>query len=55
VPEPKIKLWFRQILLGINHSHKVKVIHNNLMAEKILFKDDRNEECKIISFNLGSK
>lgn len=42
-------------MLGINHSHEVGVIHRDIKAENIVFKDKECKECKLIDFGLGVK
>jgi len=46
---------FKQVCLGINHSHELGVIHRDIKAENIVFKDKECKECKVIDFGLGVK
>lgn len=41
--------------MGVNHSHNVGIIHRDIKAENIVFKEKNCNECKLIDFGLGVK
>lgn len=49
------KVLFSQALRGINHCHAKGIMHRDIKAENICFKDKLNTELKIIDFGLGTK
>lgn len=53
--EGDVRKLIRQVILGINHSHEVGVIHRDIKAENIVFKDKECTEVKLIDFGLGVK
>jgi len=53
LPEKVAKVRWRQVCLGINHCHNSGVMHRDIKAENIVFKDKKNTECKIIDFGLS--
>eukprot|EP00801_Mesodinium_rubrum_P003364 Mrub_03364.p1 GENE.Mrub_03364~~Mrub_03364.p1 ORF type:complete len:471 (+),score=130.37 Mrub_03364:62-1414(+) len=44
---------FYQVLLGINHTHYMNIIHRDIKAENIVFKDTNYKTVKIIDYGLG--
>jgi len=42
-------------VLGILHCHSMGVMHRDIKAENIVFKDTLNTEIKVIDFGLGTK
>lgn len=42
-----LKLFY-QVLLGINHTHYMNIIHRDIKAENIVFKDTNYKTVKII-------
>lgn len=53
--EAVTKQFFRQVVMGIHHCHAMGVMHRDIKAENICFKDVLNTQIKIIDFGLGSK
>jgi len=43
------------VLLGANHAHSAGIIHRDIKAEDVVFKNDCKQECKLIDFGLGVK
>lgn len=50
--ENQIKKFIRQIIKGINYLHRIGIIHKDIKINNILL--DKNNECKIIDFNLSA-
>ena len=50
--ETQIKKFVRQIIKGINYLHRIGIIHKDIKINNILL--DKNNECKIIDFNLSA-
>lgn len=41
--------------MGIHHCHAMGVMHRDIKAENIVFKDALNTQLKLIDFGLGCK
>lgn len=52
MPEPRARLFFQQIISGIEYSHRLKIVHRDLKPENVLLDDDLN--VKIADFGLSS-
>lgn len=52
LPEQEVKLFFRQIIEGVDHAHRSLVAHRDLKPENILL--DGNKVVKIADFGLSN-
>lgn len=52
MPEPRARLFFQQIISGIEYSHRLKIVHRDLKPENVLLDDNLN--AKIADFGLSS-
>ncbi|KAE9407418.1 Pkinase-domain-containing protein [Gymnopus androsaceus JB14] len=48
MPEPRARLFFQQIISGIEYSHRLKIVHRDLKPENVLLDDNLN--AKIADF-----
>jgi len=53
VPEHRARYIFRQILEGIQHLHKLNIIHRDIKLENILLKEKGTDEVKITDFGMS--
>jgi 5'-AMP-activated protein kinase catalytic alpha subunit len=51
--EPEAKVFFDQILSGVDYLHKLNIAHRDLKPENLLF--DRSNSIKIVDFGLSNK
>ncbi|PBK92773.1 snf 1 [Armillaria gallica] len=51
--EPRARLFFQQIISGIEYSHRLKIVHRDLKPENVLLDDNLN--VKIADFGLSSE
>jgi len=51
--EPEARIFFDQILLGVDYLHKLNIVHRDLKPENLLL--DRNNSIKIVDFGLSNK
>jgi len=47
--------YFIQAIQGIYHCHSKGIMHRDIKAENIVFKDKSSTEMKLIDFGLGTK
>lgn len=48
-------VYFNQLLSAILHCHKKNIMHRDLKAENIVFKEKERKTIKVIDFGLGLK
>jgi len=53
IAEERSKFIFRQILEGIQHLHKLNIIHRDIKLENILLKDKTSDVIKITDFGMS--
>lgn len=53
MPEGRARLFFQQIIAGIEYSHRLKIVHRDLKPENILLDSELN--IKITDFGLSSQ
>lgn len=53
IPEKKSKIICKQLAKGINHLHKLGIVHRDIKTENILVCEDNRLKIKIIDFGLS--
>lgn len=53
IPEPQARLFFQQLISGIEYSHRLKIVHRDLKPENVLLDEGLN--VKIADFGLSNK
>jgi serine/threonine protein kinase len=53
IAESRARYMFKQILEGIQHLHKLNIIHRDIKLENILLKDKGSDEIKITDFGMS--
>ena len=51
--EPEAKVFFKQILAGVDYIHKLNIVHRDLKPENLLL--DKKNSIKIVDFGLSNK
>lgn len=52
MPESQARRFFQQLISGIHHSHRLRVVHRDLKPENVLLDDQLN--VKIADFGLSN-
>ncbi len=52
LPEDVARLYFVQVLMGIEYLHENEIVHRDIKPDNILLTDDR-KTCKIVDFGVS--